>query len=83
MWLKRQSISVSHLCIKIFINFLGVNCIVMSLVSAPPSYAECVSGKVNIRDEADNEYTGGNLEFTPRYTYYDWGVGDGSNKNPK
>ncbi|XP_064605367.1 arrestin domain-containing protein 3-like [Liolophura sinensis] len=47
----------------------------------PPSYAECVSGKVNIRDEEDNEYTGGNLEYTPRYTYYNWE--DSSNQNPK
>ncbi|XP_013417424.1 arrestin domain-containing protein 3-like isoform X1 [Lingula anatina] len=37
---------------------------------APPSYAECVFGKVNIRDDEDNEHTTGDVEFTPVYTYY-------------
>ncbi|KAK6179157.1 hypothetical protein SNE40_011577 [Patella caerulea] len=41
--------------------------------SPPPSYADCVFGKVNIKEEEDNEYTGGNLDFAPKYTYYNWG----------
>ncbi|XP_025076865.1 arrestin domain-containing protein 3-like isoform X2 [Pomacea canaliculata] len=39
----------------------------------PPSYSECVLGKVNVKDEDDNEYTHGVLEYAPVYTYYDWG----------
>ncbi|BFZ02490.1 hypothetical protein BsWGS_05529 [Bradybaena similaris] len=39
----------------------------------PPSYSECITGKVSIREEGDNEYTGGNLDYTPVYTYYNWG----------
>lgn len=42
-------------------------------ISAPPSYSECVLGKVNVKDEDDNEYTHGVLEYAPVYTYYDWG----------
>jgi len=38
----------------------------------PPSYEECVGGKSNIRDETDNDYTQGDMQFAPRYTYYDW-----------
>ncbi|KAK6180221.1 hypothetical protein SNE40_012413 [Patella caerulea] len=39
----------------------------------PPSYAECVFGKVNIRDENDDEHTRGNMEYAPpAYTYYNW-----------
>ena len=40
---------------------------------APPTYAECQFGKVNIKDDEDSEYTRGNLEYAPRYTYYNWG----------
>lgn len=40
---------------------------------APPSYSECVFGKVNVKDEGDSQYTRGVLEFAPVYTYYDWG----------
>ncbi|XP_041373505.1 arrestin domain-containing protein 3-like [Gigantopelta aegis] len=39
----------------------------------PPSYSECVFGKVNIKDEGDDEHTRGNLDYAPVYTYYDWG----------
>ncbi|KAK6180269.1 hypothetical protein SNE40_012456 [Patella caerulea] len=38
----------------------------------PPSYAECVFGKVNIRDENDDEHTRGNMDYAPAYTYYNW-----------
>lgn len=41
--------------------------------SAPPSYNECVFGKVNVKEEDDNEHTRGALDFAPVYTYYDWG----------
>ncbi|XP_041369217.1 arrestin domain-containing protein 17-like [Gigantopelta aegis] len=39
----------------------------------PPTYAECAFGKVNIKDDEDSEYTRGNLEYAPKYTYYNWG----------
>ncbi|XP_025077865.1 uncharacterized protein LOC112554340 [Pomacea canaliculata] len=39
----------------------------------PPSYNECVFGKVNVKEEDDNEHTRGALDFAPVYTYYDWG----------
>lgn len=38
----------------------------------PPSYQECVFGKVGVADEDDNEHTGGDKDFAPSYTYYDW-----------
>ncbi|XP_019631446.1 PREDICTED: arrestin domain-containing protein 3-like [Branchiostoma belcheri] len=38
----------------------------------PPSYAECETGKANIKDSEDSEYTMGNMDFAPKYTYYDW-----------
>lgn len=38
----------------------------------PPSYAECVFGKSNVREEGESEHIRGDTEFTPRYTYYDW-----------
>lgn len=39
----------------------------------PPSYAECVFGKVSVGDdEDDNEHMGGDKNFAPSYTYYDW-----------
>ncbi|KAK6180227.1 hypothetical protein SNE40_012419 [Patella caerulea] len=38
----------------------------------PPSYAESAFGKVNIREESDNEHTRGNMEFAPVYSYYNW-----------
>ena len=41
--------------------------------SAPPSYNKSVFGKVNVKDEDDNEHTRGNLDYAPVYTYYDWG----------
>jgi hypothetical protein len=44
-----------------------------SSFAAPPSYSECVFGKVNVKDDDDNEHTRGNMEFAPAYTYYDWG----------
>ncbi|KAK6180223.1 hypothetical protein SNE40_012415 [Patella caerulea] len=42
----------------------------------PPSYAECAFGKVNIREESDNEHTRGNLDYAPVYTYYNWNQHD-------
>ncbi|XP_022332250.1 arrestin domain-containing protein 17-like [Crassostrea virginica] len=38
----------------------------------PPSYNECVFGKSNIKEEDDSEYTQGQMDFAPAYTYYDW-----------
>ncbi|KAK3601187.1 hypothetical protein CHS0354_004388 [Potamilus streckersoni] len=38
----------------------------------PPSYAECVFGKVSTKGDDDNEYTMGDKDFAPVYTYYDW-----------
>ena len=42
--------------------------------AAPPSYAECVLGKVTIQDDADEdaEFRQESYEWAPRYTYYDW-----------
>lgn len=40
--------------------------------AAPPSYNECVFGKSNIKEEDDSEYTQGQMDFAPAYTYYDW-----------
>ncbi|XP_046574479.1 arrestin domain-containing protein 3-like [Haliotis rubra] len=39
----------------------------------PPSYAECVFGKVNIAEEGDTKYVKGDTEYAPAYTYYNWG----------
>ena len=47
--------------------------VIWSLIATPPSYAECVLGKVNIKDEEDNEYMHGQLDYAPTYTYYNWG----------
>ncbi|KAL5005445.1 hypothetical protein ScPMuIL_018901 [Solemya velum] len=38
----------------------------------PPSYSECVFGKVNIKDENDSDHTRGDLNYAPVYTYYNW-----------
>ncbi|OWF34734.1 arrestin domain-containing protein 17-like [Mizuhopecten yessoensis] len=38
----------------------------------PPSYAECVFGRVTIQDENDDEHTGGESSWAPAYPYYDW-----------
>ena len=48
-------------------------------VSAPPSYAECVFGKVDIHDDEDNQYTRGDMAYAPVYTYYNW---ENPNGNP-
>ena len=42
-------------------------------VPAPPSYNESVFGRVNVKDDDDDEHTRGNLDYAPAYTYYDWG----------
>ncbi|XP_067664748.1 arrestin domain-containing protein 3-like [Haliotis asinina] len=39
----------------------------------PPSYEECVFGKVNISEEGDSKYLQGVTEYAPAYAYYDWG----------
>ncbi|XP_067002669.2 arrestin domain-containing protein 2 isoform X2 [Anabrus simplex] len=39
-------------------------------VTNPPTYEECMQGKKDTRDEDDNEYTRGNMEFAPRYPTY-------------
>ncbi|KAK3780535.1 hypothetical protein RRG08_032010 [Elysia crispata] len=38
----------------------------------PPSYGECVTGRVDIRDQSD-AHTYGDLSYAPVYTYYNWG----------
>lgn len=38
----------------------------------PPSYSAAIGGGVNIKDDDDNNYTMGDLSYTPQYTYYDW-----------
>ena len=40
--------------------------------TAPPTYRECVFGKVDTRDLPDDENVTGNTMFVPYYTYYDW-----------
>lgn len=37
----------------------------------PPSYAECVFGKVDMKDDDDGKHTTYN-SWAPSYTYYDW-----------
>ncbi|KAL4228239.1 hypothetical protein ACF0H5_013672 [Mactra antiquata] len=37
----------------------------------PPSYQECVLGKVDTTD-ADDKHATGNMSFAPAYSYYDW-----------
>eukprot|EP00058_Branchiostoma_floridae_P017641 XP_002603130.1 hypothetical protein BRAFLDRAFT_63236 [Branchiostoma floridae] len=39
---------------------------------APPAYMQSVFGANNIRDDDDNEYTRGTLDYAPKYPYYDW-----------
>lgn len=38
----------------------------------PPSYAESVMGRVNTKEENDDEHTTGNSDYAPVYSYYDW-----------
>ena len=38
--------------------------------TAPPSYEECVQGRVNINEEDDSQYTQGQLSYAPVYPYY-------------
>ncbi|KAI8491395.1 hypothetical protein Bbelb_310280 [Branchiostoma belcheri] len=40
--------------------------------TAPPSYAESVHGLSSIRDTDDTDYTMGEMNFAPKYAYYDW-----------
>lgn len=44
--------------------------IVVESFSAPPSYEECMFGKMDVRSEDDNEYTGGDFEYAPKYPVY-------------
>ncbi|XP_046556419.1 arrestin domain-containing protein 3-like [Haliotis rubra] len=39
----------------------------------PPSYGECVFGKVDIKEEGESEHLQGDNRYAPVYTYYDWG----------
>ena len=39
-----------------------------TLISASPSYNEFILGSTNI----GNEEGGGQVDFTPTYTYYNW-----------
>ena len=49
-------------------------CIQSSICTEPPTYAECMTGAVDIRDEDDDlQGTMGDLMFTPMYAYvYDY-----------
>lgn len=38
----------------------------------PPSYAESAFGRVNTREDNDDEHTTGNSDYAPVYTYYNW-----------
>ena len=42
--------------------------VICFLLTAPPSYAECVFGAVDIRDDETGDMMGDTL-FTPMYTY--------------
>ena len=37
--------------------------------AAPPTYAECISGSVDIRDDDDDDEMLGDTRFTPMYAY--------------
>ncbi|KAH3822306.1 arrestin domain-containing protein 17-like [Dreissena polymorpha] len=37
----------------------------------PPSYQECMFGKVNTK-EYDDRHAGGNMSYAPAYIYYNW-----------
>ncbi|XP_019637119.1 PREDICTED: arrestin domain-containing protein 3-like [Branchiostoma belcheri] len=39
---------------------------------APASYMQSVFGESNIRDDDDNEYIRGTLNYAPKYPYYNW-----------
>ena len=45
---------------------------VISALSPPPSYAECVFGRSDVRDENDDAHTSGDMSWAPAYPYYDW-----------
>uniref|UniRef100_A0A914WJ86 Uncharacterized protein n=1 Tax=Plectus sambesii TaxID=2011161 RepID=A0A914WJ86_9BILA len=36
----------------------------------PPTYKECMFGKVDAHDDGDNEHTRGNFAFAPKYPVY-------------
>ncbi|KAI8502209.1 hypothetical protein Bbelb_197970 [Branchiostoma belcheri] len=38
----------------------------------PASYMQSVFGESNIRDDDDNEYIRGTLNYAPKYPYYNW-----------
>ena len=40
---------------------------------SPSAYMECVTGKVDTREDGDSQYLRGDLSFAPMYTYYNWG----------
>ena len=44
----------------------------LSFSTAPPSYAESAMGRVNTKEDQDDEHTTGNSDFAPVYTYYNW-----------
>ncbi|XP_070568525.1 uncharacterized protein [Ptychodera flava] len=48
----------------------------------PPSYEVLFSGKTNIRDKDDDEYTHGQMEFAPRYAYYSMSTLDKRKSRP-
>ena len=54
--------------------FTDCNLIVKMFLPEPPTYAESISGAVDIRDEDDDQLgTIGDMMFTPMYTYvYDY-----------
>ena len=70
---------------QLIINHILVNKIILSIIWIfdnnrfvlaidPPTYAETLTGAVDIRDEDDDQYgTMGDLTYTPMYTYvYDY-----------
>ena len=39
-------------------------------VAAPPSYEECVQGRVDIREDGDSQYIRGDMSWAPKYPTY-------------
>ena len=49
-----------------------------TFTSAPPSYAESAFGRVDTREEGEDEHTAGNTNYAPVYSYYNWNKQDPS-----
>ena len=56
---------------KQFPRPLVYSVLIASSITAPPSYQECVLGKVDVTDD-ENKHVAGNMSYAPSYGYYDW-----------